>query len=129
MAWFEYLPRAIRELQRRWSLSLGPAMNHEATCSWIAPAVRRDGSRVVLKLGMPHMEAADEIEGLRFWDGTPTVRLLDSDTSLNALLLERCEPGNSLRDVPERERTSSSPGCFVACGGGLQHYTPSVRYP
>jgi streptomycin 6-kinase len=104
MAWVEHLPQAIRELQCRWSLSLGPAMNDEATCSWVAPAVRRDGSRVVLKLGMPHMEAADEAEGLRFWGGTPTVRLLESDASLNALLLERCEPGTSLRDVPETEQ-------------------------
>jgi streptomycin 6-kinase len=58
----------------------------------------------VLKLGMPHMEATHEIDGLRFWDGKPTVRLLEADVSLNALLLERCEPGTSLRDVPEAER-------------------------
>jgi streptomycin 6-kinase len=104
MAWFERLPEAILELQRRWSLSLGPAVGGEATCSWVAPALRIDGSRVVLKLGMPHMEAADEIEGLRFWDGEPTVRLLDADVSLNALLLERCEPGTSLRELPEAEQ-------------------------
>lgn len=104
MVWFEHLPETIRELQRRWSLSLGPAMNNEATCSWVAPALRPDGSRVVLKLGMPHMEAGDEIEGLRFWDGKPTVRLLEADASLNALLLERCEPGTSLRDLPEVEQ-------------------------
>jgi streptomycin 6-kinase len=68
------------------------------------PAVRDDGAHVVLKLGMPHMEAADEIEGLRFWDGNPTVRLLEADSNLNALLLERCEPGTSLRDLPEAEQ-------------------------
>jgi streptomycin 6-kinase len=66
--------------------------------------VRDDGAHVVLKLGMPHMEAADEIEDLRFWDGNPTVRLLEADSNLNALLLERCEPGTSLRDLLEAEQ-------------------------
>ena len=50
------------------------------------------------------MEAADEIEGLRFWDGNPTVRLLEADSNLDALLLERCEPGTWLADVPEAEQ-------------------------
>jgi len=104
MAWFEQLPDAIQELQRRWSLSVGLPWSREASCSWVAPAVRKGGTRVVLKVGMPHMEAAHEIEGLRFWDGEPTVRLLEADRSLNALLLERCEPGTCLRDVPEAEQ-------------------------
>ena len=104
MAWFERLPDVIQELQRRWSLSLGVAWSHEASCSWVAPAVRKNGSPVVLKIGMPHMEAAQEIDGLRFWNGEPTVRLVDADACLNALLLERCEPGTSLRDVPEAEQ-------------------------
>lgn len=105
LAWFEQLPGAIQELQRRWSLSLGPAwIDGAAGCAWIAPAVRIDGTRVVLKLGMPHMEAAHEIEGLRFWDSEPTVRLLEADASLSALLLERCEPGTPLREVPEADQ-------------------------
>jgi streptomycin 6-kinase len=104
-AWFEQLPNAIQELEDRWFLSIGSTWSEEASCSWVAGAVRNDGTQVVLKLGMPHMEAADEIEGLRFWDGDPTVRLLDADSKLNALLLERCEPGTSLRrDLPEPEQ-------------------------
>lgn len=50
------------------------------------------------------MEADDEIAGLRFWDGDPTVRLLDADESVGAMLLERCEPGSPLRDLPEPEQ-------------------------
>src|SRR5262249_54992256 len=58
----------------------------------------------VLKLGMPHFEAVHELAGLRFWDGDPTVRLLDADGDLNAMLLERCEPGTHLRGLPEEEQ-------------------------
>jgi streptomycin 6-kinase len=112
MVWFGQLPDTIEALQRRWSLSLGVAWSSEATCSWVAPAQRKDGTPVVLKVGMPHMEAAHEGDGLRFWDGDPTVRLLDADESLNALLLERCEPGTSLRGVPETEQDVILAGLF-----------------
>jgi streptomycin 6-kinase len=101
--WLERLPQTITELGERWSLSTGRPWQ-EASCSWVAPATREDGTRVVLKLGMPHMEGKDEIAGLQFWAGDPTVRLVDFDTGLNALLLERCEPGTSLRELPEAEQ-------------------------
>ena len=103
MAWLERLPQVIEELQNRWSLSLGLAWS-EASCAWVAPAVRADGTRVVLKLGMPHLEAEHELEGLRFWNGDPTVRLIEADVSVNAVLLERCEPGTSLRELTEPEQ-------------------------
>ena len=102
MAWLGGLPHTIQELQGRWALSLGQPWS-EASCAWVAPAVRKDGTRVVLKLGMPHMEAAHEIDGLRFWDGEPTVRLIEADANLQALLVERCEPGTSLRELRETE--------------------------
>jgi streptomycin 6-kinase len=102
-AWLRRLPMTLRDLQARWALSLGEPWIGDATCAWVAPAVRTDGTRVVLKVGMPHMEAEHEIEGLRFWGGLPTVRLLEADTRLHALLLERCEPGTSLREHPQAE--------------------------
>ena len=63
-----------------------------------------DGTHAVLKLGMPHMEAEHEIEGLRFWNGDPTVRLLQADDELGAMLLERCEPGTALHTLAEPEQ-------------------------
>jgi len=104
-AWLERLPDAIRELQDRWSLSLGaPFDGADVSCAWVAPAVRADGTRAVLKLGMPHFEGAHEIQALRFWEGGPTVRLLETDVDLNAMLLEQCQPGTALRELPEREQ-------------------------
>jgi streptomycin 6-kinase len=38
------------------------------------------------------------------WNGVPTVRLLEADDALSAMLLERCEPGTSLRDLAEPEQ-------------------------
>ena len=105
LAWLDRLPQAICELQARWSLTLGPVLSgSESTCAWIAPAVRLDGTRAVLKIGMPHIEGLHEIDGLRFWNGEPTVRLLEGDAGVTAMLLERCEPGTSLRGLREDEQ-------------------------
>lgn len=103
-AWLDQLPKAITDLKQRWSLTLRPPFEEEASYSWVAPCVRQDGTPAVLKLGLPHMEAENEIDGLLFWDGDSTVFVLEADLELNAMLLERCEPGTTLRDRPEHER-------------------------
>src|SRR6185437_8659525 len=82
-------PETVSLLAERWSLTIGtPFAGPEVSAAWVAPVLRAGGSQAVLKLGMPHMEARDEIAGLRYWDGDGTVRLLDADEELNAMLLE-----------------------------------------
>lgn len=102
VAWLDRLPSLVPRLMRRWSLSAGEPF--EASAAWVAPAVREDGTQAVIKINMPHFEAEQEIEGLRIWAGDPTVRLLDADDDEDAMLLERCVPGTSLRSVPEPEQ-------------------------
>lgn len=105
-AWLATLPGALDDLQERWSLTLGePLDGDEVSASWVAPTKTGDGAAAVLKLGMPHFEGEREIDALRFWDGDPTVRLLAADETVNAMLLERCEPGTHLRErlLPEQD--------------------------
>lgn len=104
IAWLEQLPAVVAQLRERWGLRLAKPYEQEVSCAWVAPATLEDGTLAALKLGLPHMEADEEIEGLQFWDGEPTVRLLKADKALNALLLERCEPGAALRSLPEPEQ-------------------------
>jgi streptomycin 6-kinase len=103
-AWLGRLPNLVTELMTRWSLTPDDSSQYEGSCAWVAPVRRADRSPAVLKLGMPHMEAEHEIQGLRFWDGNPTVRLLETDKASGAMLLERCSPGTSLRELPEEEQ-------------------------
>lgn len=105
LLWLSRLPEVLQNLQRRWSLQLGPPFaGEEGSCAWVAPVTQRDGTAAVLKLGLPHLEGEHEIAGLRFWAGNPTVPLLAADEELNAMLLERCQPGTSLRSLPEGEQ-------------------------
>lgn len=101
--WLDRLPDVLRELEHRWLVRLGvPFDSGEVSCSFAAPVVSRDATPAVLKVGMPHMEGKHEIQGLRFWQGDPTVQLLAADDELGAMLLERCEPGTALRELDER---------------------------
>jgi streptomycin 6-kinase len=103
--WLARLPSLVRDVAERWSLTLSdPFDSGDVSCSWVARAVRAGGTPAVLKLGMPHMEGEDELLGLRFWNGDPTVQLIESDETLNAMLLERCDPGTTLRSSPEVEQ-------------------------
>lgn len=99
-AWLENLAALVQELRERWSLQMGSPFEN-ATCSWVAPVFRPDGTPAVLKVGMPHMEGRDEIEGLRFWNGSVAVKLYEADDRRWAMLLERCLPGQVLRFEPE----------------------------
>jgi streptomycin 6-kinase len=105
VAWLERLPDVLGYLENRWSVTLGaPFGGEEVSCAWVVPAARADGTSAVLKVGMPHMEGEHELDGLRFWNGDPTVRLLEADDELGAMLIERCEPGTVLRALPESEQ-------------------------
>jgi streptomycin 6-kinase len=103
--WLHSLPAMLGELTSRWSLRIEGRFDHSnVTCSWVAAVLRADGTPAVLKIGMPHMEGADEIHGLRFWNGHPTVQLLEADDELGAMLLECCLPGYMLRSEPEEKQ-------------------------
>jgi streptomycin 6-kinase len=104
-AWLDRLPGMVHELERRWNLTPDvPLHGEDPTCSYVAAVLRADGTPAVLKIGMPHMEQEHEIQGLRFWNGDPTVRLLGSDDELGAMLLERCQPGMTLRVLEEGQQ-------------------------
>ncbi|MFL6352175.1 MAG: aminoglycoside phosphotransferase family protein [Bryobacteraceae bacterium] len=140
-AWLDRLPRNLSELEHGWSLTLGaPFDSEEVSCAWVAPVARADGTSAVLKLGMPHMESEHELHGLRFWNGNPTVRLLEADDDLGAMLLERCEPGTVLRTLPEPEqdvviaqllrrlwRSPSAPHPFRPLSAMTAHWTNETR--
>ncbi|MBB6053626.1 aminoglycoside phosphotransferase family protein [Armatimonas rosea] len=105
IAWLDALPEVLSALEARWEVSLGePFDGPNVSCSWVAPAMRADGSTAIFKLGIPAMEGRDELAGLRFWAGEPTVRILDGDDASGAFLMERCEPGTLLKTLPEPEQ-------------------------
>lgn len=98
--WVRTVDRLARECLDAWDLELtGPPMT-----GWTAvvqPVVRRgaDAAPLVLKVGWPHVESAQEHLALRAWDGRGAVRLVAADPSRGALLLERLDSARDLGTV------------------------------
>lgn len=103
-AWLERLPRLVAECAELWSLRLTEPF--EAHISYVAPAELPDGRRVVLKVNFPEPESEREPDALLHWNGDGAVRLFAHDPSRRALLVERCEPGTQLWQVPDEEEAN-----------------------
>ena len=102
--WLEQLPQMIRHLEQQWNIQvLGHFSN--LTYNFVAPAVRHDGTSVVLKLGFPE-ELELEANALRTYNGDGAVRLLEHDPNVEAMLLEKLEPGNSLPRFTNNEENT-----------------------
>ena len=103
--WLDRLPDTLRRLERLWALTPdAPLDGEEPSCSYVAAVRTANGTPAVLKIAMPHMEGEHEIHGLRFWEGDPTVRLVEAVDELSAMLLERCTPGTPLRALAEHDQ-------------------------
>lgn len=98
-AWLATLPTWLTECAQRWSLRLDPPFRY-AYASLALPAQLPDGTAAVLKLQYPDEESRHEADALAHWDGDAAIRLLAHDPGRRALLLERCQPGTPLHDLP-----------------------------
>lgn len=95
--WAAEVDRLTRECLREWDLvTSGPAMTgHTAV---VHPVRRSDdfNQPLVLKVGWPHVDSAQEHLALRSWAGRGAVRLVAADPSRGALLLERLDSSRDL---------------------------------
>lgn len=94
--WLDRLPRLARDVLEEWQLVRDGEPAH-GFCSLVLPVLTADGTRAVLKLGLPDAESAHEHLVLQHWhppgaQDVPVVRLLRADPRRRALLLERLRP-------------------------------------
>ncbi|MGC5309537.1 aminoglycoside phosphotransferase family protein [Micromonospora zamorensis] len=97
--WLGTLPTWLAECTERWSLRLGPPFRY-AYASLALPADLPDGTAAVLKLQYPDEDSRHEADALAQWNGDGAIRLLAHDPERRALLVERCQPGTPLHDLP-----------------------------
>jgi streptomycin 6-kinase len=97
-SWLDALALLVSDLEAEWSLTVGSAFG-DATEAFVARVELADGTPAVLKLLVPRSssEARNEITVLRLAAGSGCVRLLRSDETRGALLLERL--GRSLHEL------------------------------
>ena len=93
--WLTDLPLLIDRCADRWSLTVSPPVPN-LSYNYVAPAVRDDGTAVMLKINAPHDGRRTEMASLALCNGAGAVQLLASDLEWGAMLLERVQPGHSL---------------------------------
>lgn len=104
--WLQQLPTLIEACARRWALTIGPPFE-PLSYNYVVPALRADGRRVVLKLGVPRDEMRCEIAALQLYAGDGIAQLLDADAEQCVLLLERLEPGTLLARLHDDVQATS----------------------
>jgi len=107
--WLDRLPELVIEVSNRWDLRMeDPEGNSPFSLSYhyVLPVLRADGSRVVLKLGVPGPDLRFEACALNCLRNFGCARLLACDEGLGSLLLERLEPGDTLDQLEDEERAT-----------------------
>jgi streptomycin 6-kinase len=120
--WLAGLPTLVDAVAREWKLTVG--MPYPLSFNWVAPVRRADGTPAVLKLGLPSAgHLALEAETLSFFGGRGAVALLARNDARGALLLERADPGHTLRTLV-REHDERATAVLVAMMHRLHRPVP-----
>ncbi len=106
--WLRALPETLAACVRRWDLTVHA--HFDLSYNFVAPATRRDGTEVVLKIGVPNPELWTEVEALRIFDGAGIARLVDVAEDLGAFLTERLQPGTPLAKLDDDVRATCIAG-------------------
>lgn len=117
-AWLDALPATVAACAARWKLTLGPPFV-PLSQNYTVAARRENGERAVLKAHAPapNGEGANEAAALTRFAGRGGARLLEHDGEAAVLLIERCEPGTSLRAlVPTEDDRATAIACSVMRG-------------
>ncbi|SHN00794.1 aminoglycoside phosphotransferase family protein [Streptomyces yunnanensis] len=109
-AWLAALPELVQQRLDSWELTLDRVHAPGGSSSLVAFVRQQDGTPAALKFPVPGRAAAQEAAALRVWDGWGAVRLLRSDETSGALLLERLQGSVSLRSLPEAKALLEAAG-------------------
>jgi len=102
--WIERLPSILTACEQYWNLTIG--FPFDLSYNYVAPAICKNGTRVVVKVCLPNDELT-EVEALRQFDGRGMVRLLEYNKDERVMLLERLWPGTLLSTVEDDEKATS----------------------
>lgn len=100
-AWLEGLPRLVDETCERWGLRPDGEARHGSQ-ALVVPVSSAEGP-AALRLTPAGEGAPRDLDALRFWAGSPVVRVLRADEDGATMLLERLDPDRLLSSRPPDE--------------------------
>ncbi|MEQ7009889.1 aminoglycoside phosphotransferase family protein [Actinopolymorpha sp. B17G11] len=97
--WLTELPELIAHLERRWGITVGPALAG-GTASYVARVRTADDRAAVLKLAVPEHDVTSQVRTIEDAAGRGYVELLAHDVDRHAMLLEALGPSMDQSDLP-----------------------------
>jgi len=123
-AWLNRLPAILAACEERWNMRLGAPVQN-LSFNYVAPGVLANGAEVMLKTGLTD-EFPPQPEALRHFKGRGMVQLLAYNAQDAVMLMERLEPGTSLRTVEDDEAAISAAAQVMR---KIWHPLPEQHYP
>lgn len=106
--WLDGLPELLEKCSTYWNVTVDQSLYH-LSYNYITTVRKNDDTVAVLKIGYPEeKELFTEMAALRFFDGNFTVRLLDENADLGAMLLEKIKPGTTLKTIQKNNDAEAS---------------------
>ncbi|WP_053599759.1 aminoglycoside phosphotransferase family protein [Bacillus sp. FJAT-18017] len=103
--WLENLEGLVAKYAEKWGLTIeGPAGN--LTYNYVVKACDKEGTPVILKLGVPNYDFINEARTVRQYNGEACARLLAEDATNGAMLLEQLIPGQNLSVLNDEEQAA-----------------------
>jgi streptomycin 6-kinase len=102
--WLNNFDKMIAQYEQQWELLVhGP---FDLSFNFVAPATRKNGQEVVLKVVLSDKEFRSELEAVNRMKGKGMVKLLDDDPDQGVMILERLRPGHTLADIEDDEEAA-----------------------
>lgn len=102
--WLRDFDRLIYDCEKRWQMKMMPPF--DLSFNFVAPAIRKDGTEVVIKLVIPGDEFVAEVAALKLFNGNGIVKIIDVDIVKGILILERLIPGQTLASLENEEEAA-----------------------
>lgn len=102
--WLSDFESLVNDCEKRWQMKIMPPF--DLSFNFVAPAIREDGTEVVIKLVVPGDEFVSEVEALKLFNGNGIVKIIDVDIAKGILILERLSPGQTLASLENEEEAA-----------------------
>lgn len=104
--WLNQLPNLLKSLVKQWNFKIEKSCAN-LSFNFVVLVVLEDGSKAILKCGVPDYEFKNEISALQCYGGEGAVKLIAADAKKGWLLEERCIPGKNLLSLKNDEKATT----------------------
>ncbi|MFG6494643.1 aminoglycoside phosphotransferase family protein [Fictibacillus sp. UD] len=102
--WLENFEQLIANCEKRYHLHIQEPFN--LSYNFVAPAVRKDGKEVVVKIVLSIHQFETELKALQLMASKSAVKVLEYEAEHGIMILERLYPGHTLAEVDDDEEAA-----------------------